>query len=483
MKLGEKAATGESSSADFANLFSEAVEVASSEASSSNRPGQFQLGTGCRVAVVGGGPSGSMFSIFLLRALELTETDVRIDIFEPRDFTCTGPAGCNHCGGIVSESLIQMLATEGIALPDHIIQRGIESYVLHTDVGSVTIATPIAEKRIAAVYRGNGPKTATAVGETGFDWFLLDSAQELGARVCRQLVTRVEWGDDGRPTLFGHNGMIGPYDVLVVATGVNSIARQIIGQKGLKLDPPRTVRTFITEFNLGSEQVNAALGDSMHVFLLPLSGLEFAAIIPKGEYATLCMLGHEVDEDLVNRFMNLDEVRESFPDATIPEPVCHCFPRMNVAGARKPYADRLVFIGDAGITRLYKDGIGAAYRTAKAAAHTVATHGFSEAAFAAHFGPACRRISGDNRLGKFVFAATELVKKVPRARLAILTTVRKEQASLGDQPLSGVLWDVFTGSAAYRDILTRSFRPKLWGGLLGSMIFSDSKSKRATSDQ
>jgi len=47
---------------------------------------------------------------------------------------------------------------------------------------------------------------------------------------------------------------------------------------------------------------------------------------------------------------------------------CHCAPRINVTGAVHPYADRMVFIGDAAVSRLYKDGIGAAYRAAKYAA-------------------------------------------------------------------------------------------------------------------
>ena len=63
----------------------------------------------------------------------------------------SGPAGCNHCGGIVSESLVQLLTTEGINIPTKVAQKGIESYVLHMDVGSVRIETPVHEKRIAAM--------------------------------------------------------------------------------------------------------------------------------------------------------------------------------------------------------------------------------------------------------------------------------------------------------------------------------------------
>ena len=116
------------------------------------------LADGSRIAVIGAGPAGSMFSYFFLSMAETIGLDVGVDIYEPRSFCHRGPAGCNHCGGIVSESLVQRLATEGIRLPDDVVQRGIESYTLHMDVGDVEIATPLMEKRIAAIYRGNGPR-------------------------------------------------------------------------------------------------------------------------------------------------------------------------------------------------------------------------------------------------------------------------------------------------------------------------------------
>jgi 2-polyprenyl-6-methoxyphenol hydroxylase-like FAD-dependent oxidoreductase len=72
------------------------------------------LEDGSRVAVIGSGPAGSFFAFFLLKMAEAIDLDVRVDIYEPRSFARCGPAGCNHCGGIVSESLVQILAAEGI---------------------------------------------------------------------------------------------------------------------------------------------------------------------------------------------------------------------------------------------------------------------------------------------------------------------------------------------------------------------------------
>ena len=83
------------------------------------------LEDGAMIAVVGGGPAGSFFSYFLLGMAEAVDLRVTVDIYEPRHFTHSGPAGCNHCGGIISESLVQILATEGISLPPSVVQRGI----------------------------------------------------------------------------------------------------------------------------------------------------------------------------------------------------------------------------------------------------------------------------------------------------------------------------------------------------------------------
>jgi len=82
-----------------------------------------QLEDGSRVAVVGGGPAGSFFAYFLLDMAGRAGLNLQVDIYEPRDFSRPGPPGCNMCAGIVSESLVQMLAAEGINLPEKVFAR------------------------------------------------------------------------------------------------------------------------------------------------------------------------------------------------------------------------------------------------------------------------------------------------------------------------------------------------------------------------
>ncbi len=136
------------------------------------------LEDGAEIAVIGGGPAGSFFSIFALRMARMVEKKLNITIFDPKDFSKDGPAGCNRCGGIISELLVQTLAVEGINLIGSIVQRGIDSYKLHTNHGSVHIATPVSEKSIATVYRGGGPRGRIGRDKQGFDSFLLYNPED-----------------------------------------------------------------------------------------------------------------------------------------------------------------------------------------------------------------------------------------------------------------------------------------------------------------
>ncbi len=427
------------------------------------------LDDGSRVAVVGGGPAGSLFAYFLLTFAERARLELEVEIYEPRDFSSPAPAGCNMCGGIISESLVQMLATEGIELPGNVVQRGIDSYVLHMDVGTVRIDTPLHEMRIGAVHRGAGPRDLKTPKWGSFDGYLLSLAVARGARVNRVKVERVV-RHDGRPRLELRGGEVRDCDLVAICAGVNSGAG-LCERIDTGYRAPRTGKAYIREFYLGTDGVTAALGSSMHVFLPEIPEIEFAAIVPKGDYATLCMLGDNLDKETVQRFMDTPWVRSCMPPGAHETPSCQCSPRLSLAGARQPFADRVIFVGDSGVTRLYKDGIGAAYRTAKAAASTAVFQGISADAFRHHFWPACRRIEHDNFLGRIVFSVTKALQRTAIGRRAVLEMTRREQARDGARrPMSQVLWNVFTGSEPYRQILLRTLNPSFIARLVGHLV-------------
>jgi hypothetical protein len=125
------------------------------------------------------------------------------------------------------------------------------------------------------------------------------------------------------------------------------------------------------------------------------------------------------------------------------------------------------------VTRFYKDGIGSAYRAAKAVATTAVFRGISAEDFDQHYGPVCRRLSVDNMAGKLIYAAVHQVQKRRFARRAVVRMVsREQQKESGDRRVSMVMWDMYTGGSPYGEVLLRIMHPALWVPFLGDCIAS-----------
>ncbi|HNS00932.1 MAG TPA: hypothetical protein PKM78_00945 [Anaerolineae bacterium] len=425
----------------------------------------YRLQDGARVAVIGGGPAGAFFAWFLLEMAAESGRRIAVDIYEPRDFTQVGAQGCNGCAGIVSESLVQLLAQEGIELPASVVQREIDSYVIHMDAGSAHITPPRPGMRIAAVHRGAGPRDLRQATWTGLDAHVLGLATARGAQVIPQRVSEVAWAD-GRPTVSTRADDAQPYELLAVTAGVNSAALKLFSEIVPGYQPPQTSKTFVREYFLGAATVDQTLGNAIQVFLLDIPRLEFGMLIPKGEYITLCLLGEEVDNELLQAFLAAPEVRRCLPPGmTLEKPSCQCAPRINTLGATQPYGDRVVFIGDSASTRLFKDGIGSAYRTARAAAAAAMEHGVGAEDFRRHYLPACQAIEQDNQAGRLIFAAVSQMRARRFARSVVMQMILDEQGQPGPlRRMSAVQWDMYTGSGSYRQILLRLLHPALlWG--------------------
>ena len=422
------------------------------------------------MAVIGGGPAGSMASFFLLELAERIGLKISVDLYEPRDFSKYGPAGCNMCAGVVSENLVQILAAEGIELPPEVVQRGIDSYILHTsDLPPVSISTPSDNLRIATVYRGAGPRVAAGVDLwESFDGYLLSLAKKRGVNVINKRV--VDLGlENGLPKVTCKEGAGKTYDLLIGAVGINAQLLKKFGKLGLSFTAPPVKKGFVSEIYLGESVVQQYLGSSMHVFLLDIPGLKFAAIIPKVEYVTVVLMGEGIDKTLVERFMNSTEVRSCLPktlqwhfkekSVDIGQ-ACFCMPNLNVGPAIKPYGDRVVLIGDCAVSRLYKDGIGAAYITAKACVVTALFFGISHDDFKKQYSPVCKNIAHDNVIGNLIFFITLLYQKFKLFRGGMVRMVTDEKKRQGaERRMSWVLWDTFTGSASYREIFFKSLHP------------------------
>jgi hypothetical protein len=136
---------------------------------------------------------------------------------------------------------------------------------------------------------------------------------------------------------------------------------------------------------------------------------------------------------------------------------------MNVGPPRVGYADRVVMVGDTGSTRLYKDGIGAAYFMGKSAAKTVVMLGVGAKHFREGYLTDYRSLITDNRYGSFLFKVTDLFRDFRFLTSSMLRVVRKEQADHGDENkvLSTMLWDMFTGNERYRAVFFKAISPEM----------------------
>jgi len=418
----------------------------------SGNKGKYDLGNGANIAVIGGGPTGSFFSIFALKLAKMVDKELNVTIFEPKNFTKDGPGGCNRCGGIISELLVQNLAVEGINLPDSVVQRGIHSYRLHTTQGRVDIATPAFEKTIATVYRGGGPKGIIGADIESFDHFLLDLAVKEGAVHNPLKIDRIDYRNQ-KPVLYSQSQEVLESDLVVGAFGVNTKTTSIFEEIGFGYEKPRVITTAIAEISADKEILAEYFGNSIHLFLLPMKGVKFAAMIPKGSYVTLCILGTEMNIKKVDDFLSHPVVKGVLPEAHQYEIGCRCLPKMNVAAPRKPYADRVVICGDAGSTRLFKDGLGAAYLMGKAAAKTAVLQGVSKEHFRKDYYPVYKSIIVDNWYGKYLYGITDLYRKYSILTKGMIAVVEEEQKEPDNaKRLSSILWDMFTGNERYKKI-------------------------------
>ncbi|MEO5335019.1 MAG: hypothetical protein H7839_23645 [Magnetococcus sp. YQC-5] len=354
------------------------------------------------------------------------------------------------------------MMTEGIELPPGVVMQTIDSYCVHTDMGNVHITTPLDEMRIAAIFRGGGPKCMSPVVRTpmeSFDGTLLKLACHHGANHIPERVTKLSW-NHGLPEVVSASGRRQVYDLMIGAVGVNGTGLKLFENLETGYRPPSESKTFIADFYLGDEAVMAHVGNTMHVFLLNIAGIRQAAIIPKGPYVTVCYVAEEVTNALTEQFFAHPEVKGCFPlDWIRPggREACMCIPSTNVLAPVNYYSDRVVMVGDCGVARLFKNGIGSAYITAKACATTVVLQGFAKTHFDHYFQPICRDITQDNRIGLFVLSMFAYARKNPAICYAIMETAAKEQSMDGSRRImSMTLWDSFSGNASYIQVLLRA---------------------------
>lgn len=360
---------------------------------------KLKLQNGNRVCIVGGGPAGSFAAINLIRYAEECHLNLEVLIFEFRNGEKRGPAGCKGCAGILSSTLLKNLDSIGINIPKQMVLDELKSYMLHMpNIGGdvITINQPDPERNIFSISRGGGPRISPLGPSISFDNFLRERAVHSGAKIISTTVTTIEWEE--RPVVITDNDQY-PADFLVLATGVNS---HNVFSPFFKYRPPETVIMIQNEFikpgNLPEDTVAAFFDEPGDIF--------FGTMVPKGKYVNVSLFGKKwkrIRRFAISEFMESEAFTMGNFFTSKPESLCGCMPRIVVKPAARYYGNRWAAVGDAAVSRLYKDGIGSAYLTSDIAMKSAVRNGISGRDFKKEYRRLCRSMSRDNFIGSIMF--------------------------------------------------------------------------------
>ncbi len=427
------------------------------------------LKDGSIIAIIGGGPSGSFFAYLAFRYAEKLGLNISVTIFEARDFNQRGPKGCNMSAAVIASSLHEKLIKDGIILPDNVVRREIKGYYFQTKGYGIELhrPKPCGNNKILAVYRGNGPLYSTHTSNISFDDFLLKHVIEQGAKVIYEPVQDINIPPDFETpikVIYGKRGSFNEMkaDLVVGAFGINSTTVDKIKKLNYGYEPPKTIRTCQMEIPLDNSFIKESFKDDIYVFALGLKPFRFASMVPKGDHVTVSLIG---DRDLSKKdlldFLNHPVVRGKLPpDWKMPDRFCMCIPKITLTHAKKPFTDRFVIVGDASISRIYKNGLESAYITSQLAVQTAFEKGISKEDFSKYYyKPARKLLAMDNLFGSLIMRISDFVTKRNWLVTARLSYVENRKGSWIANHLNKMLWNMVTGDAPYREIILQAFNP------------------------
>lgn len=249
-----------------------------------------------------------------------------------------------------------------------------------------------------SMYRGYGA-LHSSIRRPGLDALILETALKYPTVSFRRgeiVDVDVSSGDQAKVYL---KGMSEPLkaDFLLAAFGHNPdlVTKHIKVPQGSKLDTPKTQKSTVMEMDVGDDILAKHFGSYARVLVLPYdrtkkdSNVLFVALIPKDNGAlTMVIMGNgDVVAKDVNSFISSEYLSKNLPNDLVLKlrqtaskndggcKLCSC--SRNTITVKSPEHYLIagmgggMLIGDAGLTRLYKDGVGAAVTTAIAAAQAI----------------------------------------------------------------------------------------------------------------
>lgn len=422
-----------------------------------------------KIAIIGGGPSGSFFANDAIRYAKELGINIEITIFEGKDFNQRGPRGCNMSAAVIAAPLHAKLKKDGFKIPEEIIRQEIKGYYFQTQEYGIELYKPKQNEnsRILAMYRGNGPLYSTHSESHSFDACLLKHVIDQGVKVIYEPVREIKLSPEIENPVNIIYGKQKPYremnaDLAVGAFGINSNIIDKIKDLNFGYKKPKTIKTCQMEIPLNEAFIKKSFKDCIHVFAIGLKPFRFASMVPKGNYVTVSLVGHRdlTRQDLIN-FLNHPVVRKKLPhDWIMPDHFCMCVPRITLTHAKTPFTDRFVLVGDASISRIYKNGLESAYITSQFAAQAAFENGITKDDFDKYYyKPARKLLAMDNLLGSWILFLSDFVTKRNWLVKARLSYVKGKKGLWIADHLNSLLWNMVTGDAPYKKIFFQAINP------------------------
>jgi flavin-dependent dehydrogenase len=400
------------------------------------------LSNGGRVAVIGGGPGGTSCAMTLLKEARKKSIEVEVTLYEPKYFG----HHYNQCFGVISPPVLDILKEDfDIIVPEEMLLREITGYVLHSRLRDLYLTDE------------EGQEISHALRRVELDQLLLREARKMGVDIVRSRVTYVEFHPED-VVIYSESGCYSA-DVMVGAFGLDSTLRSAL-RKRTNYIPPSYLETVVTRIHPEDPSFLEKFEGTIHAHLPPIRGIEFGALVPKGNHITIVVAGKRVDIKILKRFMKLPAVDEMLPPSYEVEEVFKgTFPNGPAKGF---FGNRFVLIGDsAGLIRPFKGkGINSAIITGKIAGETIVHEGISAEAFLS-FERRCQDLIGDRWYGRFVRWLVVFLSWTFSLDPIIDVASR-------DAILRKALFNSVSGHDTYRRIVLSCLKP----GILSSILWS-----------